>query len=484
MRLNGFDFLTSAPQNFIFQRKSNKTNFGGVLSFIYLLIFLTITSFYLVSYYNEDDYSIQYLYQEKVLTNKEQREMINSTRYNPYFNFSFNLSVFEDKELEDRLKIIDNYHIFNHEINKSKSRKLKLQEIDWYIAIDCLTKNKTQCQIDIEKYKHRNIILRLYYNGFTLDHQNKTSPLYRKNGEGISHSLTLIYELFNPTRRYERFNLIRYKEQKGFFSMFENEEDNDYIGLGRKSYDYSEMTSIDGSKNIFTYSYDENFDYHINQVIGRVVFAIDFNHYDEYKRTPKSIWDTLANICSLSMTLLNGLSFTFVNYFSNNFDNYKIMEKIIYNNNNFKPIKKDKKNKEINELNGDLNKNKDLLNKSNEDKDILIINDDNNNEEEQDILNENFNNDNENFPKLNCFDFLFSGIYNGKCCCKLNVKKLIEKSNEIISKYYSIENIIYNQIKFENMLKDYRWNNQELNNFDNNDLVIQFKNLISPFNND
>ena len=29
MRLNGFDFLTSAPQNFIFQRKSNKTNFGA-----------------------------------------------------------------------------------------------------------------------------------------------------------------------------------------------------------------------------------------------------------------------------------------------------------------------------------------------------------------------------------------------------------------------------------------------------------------------
>ena len=106
MRLNGFDFLTSAPQNFIFQRKSNKTNFGGVLSFIYLLIFLTITSFYLVSYYNEDDYSIQYLYQEKVLTNKEQREMINSTRYNPYFNFSLNLTVVQDKKLEDRIKIL------------------------------------------------------------------------------------------------------------------------------------------------------------------------------------------------------------------------------------------------------------------------------------------------------------------------------------------------------------------------------------------
>jgi hypothetical protein len=261
--------------------------------------------------------------------------------------------------------------------------------------------------------------------------------------------------------------------------MFENEEDNDYIGLGIQSSDYSEMNSLYGSRDIFVYSL-KNDTILTNRIIGRVVFDIDFNHCDEYKRTPKSIWDTLANICSLSMTLLNGLSFTFVNYFSNNFDNYKIMEKIIYNN-NFKPIKKEKKNKE---LNGDLNKNEDLLNKSNEDKDILVINDETNNEEEQNILNNDFNNDNGKFPKLNCFDFLFSGIYNGKCCCKLNIKKLIEKSNEIISKYYSIENIIYNQIKFENMLKDYRWNNQELNNFENNDLVIQFKNLISPFNND
>ena len=479
MRLNGFDFLTSAPQNFIFQRKSNKTNFGGVLSFIYLLIFLTITSFYLVSYYNEDDYSIQYLYQEKILTNKEKREMINSTRYNPYFNFSLNLTVVQDKKLEDRIKILGTNKFFAPEINKSKSHKLRLKDIDWYIAYECLDDNETQCLNELYMLGYRSIALRLYYNGFTLDHQNKTSPLYRKNGEGISHSLTLIYELFNPTRRYERFNLIRYKEQKGFFSMLENEEDNDYIGLGIQSSDYSEMNSLYGSRDIFVYSL-KNDTILTNRIIGRVVFDIDFNHCDEYKRTPKSIWDTLANICSLSMTLLNGLSFTFVNYFSNNFDNYKIMEKIIYNN-NFKPIKKDKKNKE---LNGDLNKNEDLLNKSNEDKDILVINDETNNEEQQDILNGDFNNDNENFPKLNCFDFLFSGIYNGKCCCKLNIKKLIEKSNEIISKYYSIENIIYNQIKFENMLKDYRWNNQELNNFDNNDLVIQFKNLISPFNND
>ena len=73
-----------------------------------------------------------------------------------------------------------------------------------------------------------------------------------KNDDNISHLLSLVYKVYNPSRRYERFNLIRYKEQKEFFSMFENEGDNDYIGLGLKSSDYSEMTSIDVPKNIFT----------------------------------------------------------------------------------------------------------------------------------------------------------------------------------------------------------------------------------------
>ena len=473
--MNSFDFLTFPPQNFIFQRKSNKTNFGGVFSLIYLLIFLTIAGFYLVSYYNQDDYLVQYLYQEKILLNPQIKEMTNSDRYNPYFNFSYELKFDGEKEIEDRLKIIDNIHIAQREINKSQSHKIKLQELDWLIGYDCLKENKTECRIDSKKINSRNLILTLSYNGFILDHQNKTSPLYRKNDEAISHRLSLNYDLYEPSRRFLRWNLIRYKEQKGFFSMFENEEDNDYIGLGIKAYDYSEMTSNDGSKNIFIYSVDEKFYFHQLRVLGRIVFNVDFNHCDEYKRIPKSFLDTLANIFSLSMTLLNGLSYTLVNYFSNNFDNYKIMEKIIYNN-DFNLEKKEKKKKEINKSN------EIVMDKTNDDKNILIINDEIDNEEEQDVLNEDFNDVNENIPKLNCFDFLFSGIYNGKIC-KLNVKQLLQKSNEIISKYYSIENIIYNQIKLENILKDYRWNNPGLNNFDNNDLIIQFKNLISSFNN-
>ena len=68
MRLKALDFLSSSPPNFIFNRRSNQINFGGILSIIYLLVFITITGFYLLSYFNEDNYYIQYLFQEKSLT--------------------------------------------------------------------------------------------------------------------------------------------------------------------------------------------------------------------------------------------------------------------------------------------------------------------------------------------------------------------------------------------------------------------------------
>ena len=63
--------------------------------------------------------------------------------------------------------------------------------------------------------------------------------------------------------------------------------------------------------------------------------------------------------------------------------------------------------------------------------------------------------------------------------CKIKKQEIISKCNEIIIKYFSIEKIIYNQLIIENLLKDYNWNNVELSKFDNNELIIQLKNLIT-----
>ena len=83
-------------------------------------------------------------------------------------------------------------------------------------------------------------------------------------------------------------------------------------------------------------------------------------------------------------------------------------------------------------------------------------------------------------PKLRFIDFIFNNVYSSKRC-KNNRQEIISICNELISKYNSIENTLYFQLKLENLLKDYKWNNPELSKLDNNQLIIQLKNLVSIY---
>ena len=153
-------------------------------------------------------------------------------------------------------------------------------------------------------------------------------------------------------------------------------------------------------------------------------------------------------------------------FYSNNFDNYKIIEKILYNTKTTTY-----ENIEINDSNKIKNlsdKNDSLLPYENNE---ININDDKDTEKFEE------DNDNTKLPKLRFYEYFFNNMYSN--CCKIKNQQIISKCNEIISKYYSIEYILYNQIKLENLFKDYKWNDPTLNNYDNNKFIMELKNLIS-----
>ena len=60
--MNVLDFISGSPRTFIFQKGSNKTNLGGVLTFIYLIILLVIIVAYLYDYFTHDKYDYSYFY--------------------------------------------------------------------------------------------------------------------------------------------------------------------------------------------------------------------------------------------------------------------------------------------------------------------------------------------------------------------------------------------------------------------------------------
>ena len=49
--------------------------------------------------------------------------------------------------------------------------------------------------------------------------------------------------------------------------------------------------------------------------------------------------------------------------------------------------------------------------------------------------------------------------------------------NNIISKYYSIDYIVYNQLKLENLFKDYKWNEPGLNSIENNKMISELESI-------
>ena len=102
-----------------------------------------------------------------------------------------------------------------------------------------------------------------------------------------------------------------------------------------------------------------------------------------------------------------------------------------------------------------------------------------NNDKDNNNNNEENNEDSIIIPKLHFYDFIFNNIYIRKCCSS-NRQKFIYACNKIIKKYNSADNIIYQLMILENLIKDYKWNNPKLKGIQNNEMVIDLK-LLSQY---
>ena len=189
-----------------------------------------------------------------------------------------------------------------------------------------------------------------------------------------------------------------------------------------------------------------------------------------------SIFDSIASICSLTTTLYEIVTFIFCGFYSNSFDNYKIIEKILLNK-----IKIDINKKEsFIELSEEKDDKKNNLLSEQEKENLIIINDnnENNNMKKDDKQDINKSNDVDwKVPKFHFYDFFYNNIYMQKFCDS-STQKIISACNDLISKYFSIDTVIYNQLKLENLFKDYKWNNPQLNSVENINLISEIKNLM------
>ena len=99
------DFFSKPPNMFIFQKKSNQNNCGGLLFLIYIIVSLLISLVYILDYALNE----KYIYEAVTFYNQtnvfgEKKKMIEDEQLNPYLNFNIifnhdNFSIFDYRKI-------------------------------------------------------------------------------------------------------------------------------------------------------------------------------------------------------------------------------------------------------------------------------------------------------------------------------------------------------------------------------------------------
>jgi len=538
--MNVLDFLNSSPQYSIFQKEANKTNFGGILFLLYIIIMIIISLAYIMDFALNDKYVIEsdmvdtYLdsfghnYEDSLQIIKDNPDINPNTDFTVEVELNCDGDVCYDETLN--LSEISENLLLGY---KGKFRKGQLMVNSWgtYIKFDI---NKEVFNIDRSS---SNFITLVYKYNDTL-HSNYPENIFlfagitSKNVK-ISHNSSIPVSTSDCSLFYftgylgyckhfawgrihnnesllitTKISSLYYEEKKGISRLFDKimNKTNKYI----ISFIETGQSESEYHSHIF---YD--FEYYEESGLGEegseeellkykllVLFdTYPVGKYQIYKRSEVSFLTVLANIGSLFSTFFSVFSFIF-KFYSKNFDNYKIVDKIILleltNNKKNKIHQKNFQNKniELSEVkfekdniisplidtfvDKDIDKEDDdkykadssnrLIVKEKEE-DNYVKNEDN---KEKIILKEN---QNKILPKLSFFDFYFNNIY-FKCCKRRKKQEILELCNAIKLKYISIDWVLYNLIRLENLFKDYKWNNSELNNLENNELIKKLIKLI------
>ena len=459
--MNVLDFISGSPRTFIFQKGSNKTNLGGVLTFIYLIILLLMIVAYLYDFYTHDKYDYSYFY--KYLLNESSKEKIRSEEpeYNHPINISF--AIYDDKKiiLPYRFEITYSLKQIPKVLMPFENITVSVADFD-YLNVMINYNNNTYPFPDLKKNSNvSNYYLKVIYSTKVIDNDDEETPVV-----DATFSYDCSFSLENLAILEAKWGVYHYEEKKNIISRV-----SDSILNKQNQYIFGRIEKVE-TLTVPNTQETKNFNSLIYFKISNPLEGIHL-----YKRSSVSIWGYLANIAALGTTIFHGLCKIFALLYSKNFDNYKIIDNIL--SKEIKKVKNIELNNNNNQSKSSLENN--LIDKENSNRNYsinedILINDLDNIEEN------NLENEDEKMitklPKLRFFDFFFNNIYS-KCCVYIKRQKLIDSCDNILYKYYSIENILYNQILFENLIKDYHWNNPDLKSIHKNELIIGLNKYIS-----
>ena len=468
------DFISKAPNFSIFKEGANKTNLGGFLYMVYIIIILLLAIVYFYDYFTNEKYQFNYTLVKgtkyDIFKNEEMKNMSKTELNYIVWLGKDNPNPNENIINNPNFIIVDmnKMHTGDFIIEQDSTFKGNVSNLQLAVLYKCNGKNCTIREED--KIEVTSYYLFFMYQGFSIEHQSPEKPIHPL--EDDEYYLKKIQFLNNTNIVYLNWEIIEYEEEQGAFGKtfnkaMGNKNSNKYYGGDYKSITtFTDDGHLKTSPQTLWQMRDRNGNYFILLLYLKSI-PVD-NEYEKYSRKKVSVLDILANIASLSSTALNLMGLVYGILYAENYNNFKIIENILTKKLKININKNTKNEEDLEkvklELKGDLIE-KDLI--ENEKNEL----DRNENVEEE---GENMKNSSINLSIPRFFNFLLHKFYS-KCCGYSSRHILINSCNDIVAKYTTIENILYNQMRLECLWKDYKWNNPQFQKKHKDDLILDLK---------
>lgn len=209
--MHSLDFLSQSPKNFIFQKETNKTNFGGVLFLLYIIIMFFISLAYLLDYFMNDHYIIEYSQVLNTLSENKQN-FTDNPETNPTRYFGITLTDFYGKKLSNKFLLInldDGQTIYNNSVIFKK----KISDIYLGIIYNCKDSN---CKRSKEDLTYLTYKMNIIDSGYSFNHQNSVPT-----NDNLLLRSTHTFNFNTLVGRRLLWRVVKYKEVKGISRLFD-----------------------------------------------------------------------------------------------------------------------------------------------------------------------------------------------------------------------------------------------------------------------
>ena len=303
------DFLGSSPTFSIFENKRSNTKFGGTLFLIYIIIMFLICLIYILDFILNEKYDVQcsnsFRFDNVFDTNKG--KTLNKL---PDVSIDYSIQVGNQGSNKWMIKTDEGEYLkhiglfgfdFTHNLSKIGGKK-------YSIIYQCENSNCSDLYINKEEY------LIIFFKWFYIDSYNTPPIQFIKYGRKGNSARLKENNLLN-LKVY--WTSIVYKDLKGIIGLFDrflNMENEYAVGyIDSREYEYLPLEYNDDNKT---------------QPIIAIVNNYVSNKYIEYRRKEIGIMDIIAKIGALFSTF-NFIFVSILKFYENNFNNYKIINKIM-----------------------------------------------------------------------------------------------------------------------------------------------------------